>query len=421
MNRQLLVSSQSLVERLFKFTDDKRPQHKKFISQMLEGILGSRSSIVANVARFLFEKRHLSQVEKRLCRNLNNKKIPWDELHMRGLEIGAQQIGKDDVIAFDPGDITKKYAKKMDHLYPVWNGSEKKVSLGYEEFGVEGIIWKQGKKFHVPLYQKLINADVDDYISQNRQITDAIRTVLDYVGDYHGIWTFDRGHDRAKIIEDCLLHLKLRWIMRVCQNRSVIPLNSKYESLYQYHPGLMDMAMEIPLLKATSRLTFPKKTASTVFLGWEKIRLPEDPRKTELTVLVIHDKRNEQPVVLITTLTINSMDEALIVFGYYLERWGKEEGYRFTKSFLNSESIRMLNWEGIKNLSFLVHLTYLFVALFYRGASEAIEQMAGERLKHFKTIETVRFKYYRVAHLMRILLWEQRGVPLEAMATLEIG
>ena len=421
MDRQLYVSAESLIDRLFKFTDKKRPQHKKFIREMVEGILGSRSSIVANVARFLSEKRHLSHVEKRLCRNLNNKKIPWDELHLRGLEIGAQQIGKDDVIAFDPGDITKKYAKKMDHLYPVWNGSEKKVSQGYEEFGVEGIIWKKGKKFHVPLYQKLINADVDDYISQNRQITDAIRTVLDYVGNYHGIWTFDRGHDRAKIIEDCLLHLKLRWIMRLCQNRSVIPLNPEYESLYQYYPGLMDMAMEIPLLKATSRLTFPKKTASTVFLGWGKIRLPDDPKKTELTVLVIHDKRNEEPVVLLTTLTINSMDEALIVFGYYLERWGKEEGYRFTKSFFNSESIRMLNWEGIKNLSFLVHLTYLFVALFYRGASEAIERMAEERLKHFKTIETVRFKYYRVAHLMRILLWEQRGVPLEAMATIEIG
>jgi hypothetical protein len=104
-----------------------------------------------------------------------------------------------------------------------------------------------------------------------------------------------------------------------------------------------------------------------------------------------------------------------------LERWGKEEGYRFSKSFLNLEDIRMLNWEGIKNLAFLVHLTYQFVALFYRGARDKIERMAEGRLKHFRTIEKVRFKYYRIANLMRILLWKQRGIPIEALATIEIG
>ena len=112
--------------------------------------------------------------------------------------------------------------------------------------------------------------------------------------------------------------------MRAYENRSVIPVNPEYESLYQYHPGLIDLAMEIPLLKTPSRLTFPKKTASTVFLGWEKIILPNDPKKTVLTILVVHDKRNQEPVYLLTPLTINSMDEALVVFGYYLERWGKE-------------------------------------------------------------------------------------------------
>ena len=421
MKSNLLVSAKSLVDRLFQFSDVKRPQYQKFIGEMVEGILGSRSSIVANVARFVSGESSIRHTEKRLCRNLNNDKIPWNEMHSRSLEMMSQQVGKDDVIAFDPGDLSKKYAKKMAHLYPVWNGSEKKISQGYEEFSAEVIQWKKGKKIHIPLYQKLSNADTDDYISQNQQITDAIRTIHDYLGDNRGVWTFDRGHDRAAIIEDCLLKLNLRWMMRVHENRSVIPLNSKYESLYQYHPGLMDLAMDIPLAKATARLTFPKKTASTVFLGWEKIQLPNDKRKTELTLLVIHDKRNQEPVVLLTTEKIDSMEQALVVFGYYLERWGKEEGYRFTKSFLGLEDIRMLHWEGIKNLAFLVFLTYQFVALFYRGAPDKIEALAQERLKHFKSIESVRFKYYRVAQLMRILLWEQKGVPINAIAITKVG
>ena len=81
----------------------------------------------------------------------------------------------------------------------------------------------------------------------------------------------------------------------------------------------------------------------------------------------------------------------------------------------------MLNWQGIKNLAFLVHLTYLFVTLFYRAAPEAIEKLAVERLKHFKSIEFIRFKYYRVAQTMRILLWEQKGIPIEAIAMTEVG
>jgi hypothetical protein len=71
---------------------------------------------------------------------------------------------------------------------------------------------------------------------------------------------------------------------------------------------LSNLAMGIALSKATARLTFPKKTASTVFLGWEKVTLPDDPKKTVLTLLVINDKRNEKPVFLLTTEQINSME-----------------------------------------------------------------------------------------------------------------
>ena len=69
---------------------------------------------------------------------------------------------------------------------------------------------------------------------------------------------------------------------------------------------------------------------------------------------IAHDPRNKEPVRLLTTINPTTTEEALAIFGYYLERWGKEEGYRFTKSFLNLENIRMFNFNAISNLSFLV-------------------------------------------------------------------
>ena len=60
-----------------------KPQHLRFIEQMITGLLGSKSTLISNVARFLNEPRKLKHTEKRLCRMLCNNKIPWDELKER--------------------------------------------------------------------------------------------------------------------------------------------------------------------------------------------------------------------------------------------------------------------------------------------------------------------------------------------------
>ena len=212
----------------------------------------------------------------------------------------------------------------------------------------------------------------------------------------------------------------MRWIVRAKENRSVIPMNPAFLNPRQYHPGLLDLAKQIPLFDQPIRLTFPKVTGS-IFVGWETIQLAMDERETELTVLVAHDRRNAEPVILLTNLKIQSVADAIVVFGYYLERWGKEEGYRFTKSFLNAEDVRMLNWSGIQNLSWLIYLTYVFVTLFYQSAPTEIDRLCEKRLKHFRPIDEVGYRYYRVASLMRMLLWEQRGRPAIALSMTEVG
>lgn len=422
MDRPLFISPDSLVEKVFQFSEVNQIRHRIFFQEMITGLLGSKSALVANVARFLDEATPLKYTEKRLCRMLNNDRIGWEELKTRVTELEARRVKNDDVIAFDPGDVIKKYALKMENLYRVHDGSRDECGNGYEDFQVEAIQWKDGKKHHIPLYQKLINARCEDYISQNAQICDAIYAVHEHLGENRGIWCFDRAHDRSRIFEKALLPLspKMRWIVRAKENRSVIPMNPAFLNPRQYHPGLLDLAKQIPLFDQPIRLTFPKVTGS-IFVGWETIQLAMDERETELTVLVAHDRRNAEPVILLTNLKIQSVADAIVVFGYYLERWGKEEGYRFTKSFLNAEDVRMLNWSGIQNLSWLIYLTYVFVTLFYQSAPTEIDRLCEKRLKHFRPIDEVGYRYYRVASLMRMLLWEQRGRPAIALSMTEVG
>jgi hypothetical protein len=345
MQQNLIVSSDSLADRLFQFCDDARQHrhHKKFFAEMIIGILGSKSTLVANVARFLNEDQELGSTENRLCQMLSNPHLPWAELRERVIELGCFQVGRDDVIAFDPGEIIKEYAEKMENLYRVHDGSRDECGNGFEDFSVEAIQWRDGKKMHIPLYQKLISANCEDYISQNAQICEAIYAVHEHLGENRGVWAFDRAHDRSRIFGKALLPLsdRMRWIVRAKENRSVIPENPKYLMPGKYHPGLMDIVKRMPLWESPRRLTFPKTTGE-IHLGWERVQLVIDNCHHErwLSLVVAHDRRNKEPVVLITNERVLSPEDAIQVFGYYLERWGKEEGYRFCKSFLNTENIR---------------------------------------------------------------------------------
>lgn len=76
---------------------------------------------------------------------------------------------------------------------------------------------------------------------------------------------------------------------------------------------------------------------------------------------------------------------------------------------------------SITRLAWLVHLTYFFVCTFYPENPEKISQTIQERLLNFKPIETVYFKYYRVADLIRLLICEQMQKPYNALMGTQIA
>jgi hypothetical protein len=386
--------------------------HKRFTTEMIKGILGSKSTLIANVARYSKEATDLICTEIRLCSMLRNKLWPREDLQARALDIAARKVHREDVIAFDPGDVTKKYAKKMDNLYPVHDGSTGKIGLGWEDFGVEAIHWENGRKAHTPLYSKLTNAGCEDYVSQNRQIIMAIRAVYDQVGEWCGIWTFDRLHDRT-ILFKFLLGLNIFWIVRLKFNRSLRFVDGEAKVKVEDLVGLL------PLSKEAWWLLFPKRS-SELHVAWRKVRFPF--HKAEVTLVIVHDPRNEKPVVFLTNMKVTDDLSAIAAFGYYLERWGKEEGYRFSKSFLNLENLRPHRWIGIQNLAFLVHLVYLFISWCHRRHGDELEKLAEERLRNFKPIEAVHFRYYRVAQMMRVRLAEELGHDVATLLNMtEVG
>lgn len=386
---------------------------QKFLEDMITGIVGSGSARISDVARFLNEPCGLKHTHKRLSRQLNDNIIEFEHLRNRLVEMNASQILEDDVIAFDPGDITKPHATVMEYLHRVHDGSSGECEKGYEDIAVEVVRrTPSGAVFHLPLYQKLASAKDPAYISQNRQILDAIQAVYQHTQG-RGIFSFDRGHDRSRIYEKALLPLKqMRWILRLMHNRSVHCSDARFFDS-STEVGVLDLAARLDLSIQKQRAPFERKT-SLVHVGFVGVELTIKNRSRRLSLVVVRDPRNKEAVMLLTTLTVSSCKEALQVWAYYLDRWGKEEGYRLTKQALGMEKIRSLKWDAIQNHAFLVWLAYGYLCWVYKHKSKEIREYSEMYTQNFRSIDTITYTYYRVQKVLSQLLSERRTLATVA-------
>ena len=178
---------------------------------------------------------------------------------------------------------------------------------------------------------------------------------------------------------------------------------------------MMDLAKAIPLETRTIQINEPQQTAP-LRIGYTQLKLYQDKDDNRiLTLIVVHDFRNEEPVYLLTGLTVNSIEDAAVVFGYYICRFGIEESFRFRKVYLNLEQLRVMNLRGIQMLHFLVYLSYFFICTFDFSLGSKTLEIVEEAVKHFRPIAELKFRYYRVAEFMKKRLLEQRNQPYKAL------
>ena len=104
----------------------------RFIGDMIYGIMAQKDVKLSSVVRALKENITPKKVEDRLSRMLSAKGLE-ENLHDAIAEQGAKKVRKDTLIILDPSDVQKPYAKKMEYLSKVWDGSKGGVgdNLGF--------------------------------------------------------------------------------------------------------------------------------------------------------------------------------------------------------------------------------------------------------------------------------------------------
>ena len=143
----------------------------KFVTQMLFGIQASQDVKLSNVGRALNEAIPLIRTEKRLSRNLKHAELEA-ELTTKLVEMASLRVQQDTVLALDLSDIRKEYARKMEHLAPVWDGSRGETHPGYWLLDVTGAE-VHGSEI-VPVCQKLFSAEAKEFRSENAEILSVV-------------------------------------------------------------------------------------------------------------------------------------------------------------------------------------------------------------------------------------------------------
>jgi len=165
---------------------------RRFVTEMIYGIQARQSLRLSEVGRALGEETPIKKIVERLSRQLRRPHLA-SHLTNRLLRVAESQIDASTLLIPDLSDLQKKYAKKMEHLATVRDGSEKTEGPGYWTLHV--VATEIASSRLIPLYGRLFSQNAPDHISENEEITKALRIVSEKTAK-RGIWVMDRGGDR---------------------------------------------------------------------------------------------------------------------------------------------------------------------------------------------------------------------------------
>jgi hypothetical protein len=370
----------------------------RFIEEMLNGIQAGQSLRLTEAARNLEEKIALKKTHDRLCRQIGRPGL-GEHIDSALLKKGAQRIGDDTLLILDVSDVCKKYARRMEYMAAIRDGSENVIGEGYWTLNVIGVE-SEGHEI-VPLALKLYSQDAPGFVSENREILSTIEAVSEAT-QRRGIWVIDRGGDRQKLIRP-LLAAGRRFIIRLVGNRNLT---------YRGRTVLAkELAHNCPMHYAETiiREDRGQERAVTIEFGYRKVKLPKAKRQLYLVVV---KGLGDTPMMLLTTEPMRKKRATLwFVISSYLTRWKVEETIRYIKKSYQLEDIRLLRYRALRNMMSLLLATIYFTAV-WLGKKIKLAVLTRHVLKAAKRLFGIPdFRYYALSDGIRAILARSPGSP----------
>lgn len=357
---------------------------ERFVREMVYGIQASQSVVLTKIGRMLEEPISIKKVEGRLSRQLLRRGM-GQKVQQNLLTMASKLIDEDTLLILDPSDIRKKYAKKMQYLATVHDGSENELGSGYWTCNVVATE-VDGSKI-VPLVGRLYSAESPEFISENHEIL----TVVDMVSGAvkkRGLWVIDRGGDRRNLIVP-MLKMQCRFLIRLIGNRNLLWAGKEMFA--------SEIAKDCPLMYAETivKVDDGKEKVYHLEFGCRNVKFPG--REETLGLLVVRGF-GQEPMMLLTTEPLRRSRKVLWrLVRSYIRRWAIEETIRYIKQSYELENVRVLNYRSLQNMMPLVCAAAYFAAVLLDTASK-LKVMAGYVLEAAKRVFGIpEFHYYCIA------------------------
>jgi hypothetical protein len=364
---------------------------RRFVAEAVYGIQARQSVMLSEIARSLNEPIALKKTETRLSNEIKRAGLR-ESLLENLLSMASPRIEAATLLVIDISDISKDYARHMEYLARVRDGSTGELTNGYWTLKVIG---SELEEVHMtPLYEHLYSQDAPGFVSENEEILKAVDLVSSHVAG-KGIWVIDRGGDRHKLYHP-LLDRGLRFLVRLMGDRHLVCRGRRVRA--------WELASRCPMLCA-ERVVREKDGKEKVYrieYGYRRVRLPG--RREQLTLVVVRGFGAE-PMMLLTNVEVKRSRKSLdFIVHSYLRRWQIEDTIRCTKQSYDLENVRLLSYERLQNMMVLAHCALYFAAV-HLGDRIRLKVLAYRALTAAKRLFGIPdFRYYALADGIKALL-----------------
>ena len=378
---------------------------QRLVKQMIYGIQASKDVKISNISRALQEDIPLIKTEDRLCRNLDDEDLTE---HINGeiLRLADDKITDEMVIAIDPGDIMKPYAKAMEKLCSIWDGSEGEAAQGYHLCQVTAANLEHNKV--VPLYLEAYSSQQEGFVSATEVIKTVISTVIKRTGT-HGIWAIDRQGDCNEIIEHFDTN-KLKFVTRLKLNRWLITLNKNGGKVPVKSENL-EKHMNLDYKTFLTKIEDGKEESVVLQFGITKVALQDKTDKWYYAVVI--KGFGKHPMILLSNYAVDFKEDNAVfkIVEIYLTRWKCDECFRYIKQSYNLEDLRVRSYISIRNITVLVHAIAYFTSI-YMGLNLKLKIMVQKIFilsKRFFGVSTF-FNYAMADGIFELLKKSRTGI-----------
>lgn len=374
------------------FTDSRR---HRFITEMITGLVAAGHVHLTKVARATHRgEANIHAAQKRLGGHLQSEHWNSATLAAELLRRSAAMVTNDTLIPADTTDLAKYYARHLEGLGRVHDGSDPdgRTAPGYCVFQA---FVRVGRWQLFPLVVEPLKVYAGAATGENAELLGHMLRVHEATGR-KGTWVLDRGFDRRELFEP-LVRNAVAFVVRQRGDRTVRTAAGRDVSV----------AALVAEQTCPSPQPWPSGGVSVTVEVW----LPEVGPDPFLLVIGWRVPNSERPLVLLVSPKARQRGRTgkWYVRAYH-KRWGTEDATRGIKQQFHVEEFLVRSWVSIRRLLWLVAWAFWWLNLW---GKESFERLRAALMNHpWRLRKEVTYLFDWIATMLRELLHPHPKVPI---------